>query len=139
MGRYRRIIDKLLALQKLFYLSDRTAEQWMKEGEGNVALLQIVGVSGESLLLKYEHGRLDYARGDESPKHVFVTSEDTFLDLVVDPTAENLRSKITKGHFAIRDASTGEINLVEVQKWVRGFQMLGRVVKHVLMGAKVKG
>jgi hypothetical protein len=137
MGKYKRIIQRLLELQEMFYLGHRNlVDPWVKEREGTVSLLQIVGLDGESLLLKYEDGRLKYAQGDESPKHVFVCSGDTFLDLIAEPTGENLRRKVTKGHFYIRDAPTGEINLVEMTRWVRAFEALGRVAKHALLGEK---
>ncbi|MEM1681046.1 MAG: hypothetical protein QXZ56_07560, partial [Sulfolobales archaeon] len=42
-----------------------------------VSLLRVVGIDGESVLLKVEGGRIKYARGDETPIHIFKTSVDS--------------------------------------------------------------
>ncbi|MEM0067654.1 MAG: hypothetical protein QW632_04430 [Ignisphaera sp.] len=123
MGYVKMIIDKLLALQDKFYPE---AVEYYKAGEGKVSLLRVVGVDGESVMLKVEGGRIKYARGDETPVHIFKTSVDTFLDLI--SGEEDLRDAITKGHFIIENASTGTIDLVEMQKWASAFSKLKKLI-----------
>jgi len=132
MGRYKRIIEKLIALQNKFFLD---AKPYYEQGKDKVALLRVVGLEGETLLLKCDGDRILYADGDQSPTEVFECSEDTFIDLVAEPTAENFTDKVTLGHFCIRNGKTGEISIVEIEKWKRGFERLGRVAKH-LVGVK---
>ncbi|MEM4429663.1 MAG: hypothetical protein QXM08_00685 [Thermofilaceae archaeon] len=127
MGYVKKIIDKLLALQDRFYPD---VSEYYKIGEGKVSLLRVVGVDGESVLLKVEGGRIKYARGDETPIHIFKCSTDTFLDLV--SGEEDLRSAMTKGHFVIESASTGTIDLVEMQRWASAFDRLRRLVTKYL-------
>ncbi|MEM3994906.1 MAG: hypothetical protein QXW40_05910 [Thermofilum sp.] len=123
MGYVKMIIDKLLALQDKLYPE---AVEYYKAGEGKVSLLRVVGVDGESVMLKVEGGRIKYARGDETPVHIFKTSVDTFLDLI--SGEEDLRDAITKGHFVIENASTGTIDLVEMQKWASAFSKLKKLI-----------
>jgi len=74
MGYVKKIIDKLLALQDRFYPE---VSEYYRIGEGRVSLLRVVGVDGDSVLLKVEGGRIKYARGDETPIHIFKTSVDS--------------------------------------------------------------
>ncbi|MEM1750721.1 MAG: hypothetical protein QW088_07385 [Desulfurococcaceae archaeon] len=131
MGYVKKIIDKLLALQDRFYPE---VSEYYRIGEGRVSLLRVVGVDGDSVLLKVEGGRIKYARGDETPIHIFKTSVDTFLDIVSGD--EDLRDAITKGHFIIENASTGTIDLVEMQKWCSAFSRLKGLVMKYLGGGK---
>ncbi|MEM1710354.1 MAG: hypothetical protein QW820_05645 [Sulfolobales archaeon] len=127
MGYVKKIIDKLLALQDRFYPE---VYEYYKMGEGRVSLLRVVGIDGESVLLKVEGGRIKYARGDETPIHIFKTSVDTFLDIVSGD--EDLRDAMTKGHFIIENASTGTIDLVEMERWAKAFSRLrGLVTKYM--------
>jgi len=121
------IIDKLLSIQDRFYPE---AKEYFSMGEGKVSLLRVVGVDGETILLKCEGGRVKYARGDETPIHIFRCTSDTFLDILSGD--EDLREAITKGHFIIESASTGTIDLVEMEKWSKAFERLrGLVMKYV--------
>jgi len=129
VGYVRKIIDKLLALQDKFYPE---VEEYYKIGEGKVSLLRVVGVDGETVMLKVEGGRIKYARGDETPVHVFKCSVDTFLDLV--SGEEDLRDAITKGHFVIENASTGTIDLVEMQRWASAFSRLRGLIDRYIRG-----
>jgi len=123
----REIIDKFLSLQSRFYPE---AEEYFSMGEGNVSLLRVVGVDGESVLLKCEGSRIEYAQGNETPIHILRCTCDTFLNVLSGD--EDLREAITKGHFLIESASTGSIDLVEAEKWSRAFERLkGLIRKYV--------
>ncbi|MEM1522281.1 MAG: hypothetical protein QXU69_04605 [Thermofilaceae archaeon] len=130
MGYVKKIIDKLLALQDRFYPE---VYEYYRMGEGRVSLLRVVGIDGESVLLKVEGGRVKYARGDEAPVHIFKTSIDTFLDIISGD--EDLRDAITLGHFVIENASTGEIDLVEMERWASAFSRLKRIVMKYVGGS----
>jgi len=130
-GYIRRIIDKLLALQDRFYPE---VEEYYRAGEGRVALLKVVGVDGDSVLLKCEKGRVRYADGNEKPVHVFRTSVDVFLDLVSGD--RDLRECIAKGSFVIEDASTGTVDVVELEKWAKAFERLRRIVTRYVGGRR---
>jgi hypothetical protein len=71
--------------------------------------------------------RIMYADGNESAKHIFTCSIDTFLSIL--SGEESLREAITKKHFAIENAETGEIDLVELEKWSRTFERLRYLLK----------
>ena len=121
------LIDKLLSIQERFYPE---AKEYLNMGEGKVSLLRVVGVDGETVLLKCHGGRIQYAQGNETPLHVFRCTSDTFLDILSGD--EDLREAITKGHFLIESASTGTIDLVEMERWSRAFERLrGLVTKYV--------
>lgn len=124
MSYVRKIVDKLLSLQDRFYPE---VEEYYRVGEGRVALLRVVGVGGDSVLLKCEGGRIRYAGGSESPLHVLRCSVDTFLDIVSGD--EDLREAMTRGHLVIEDASTGTVDLVEMYKWARAFERLRGIVR----------
>ncbi len=127
MGYVKDIIDKILRLQDRFYPE---AKEYYRIGEGKVSLLRVIGIDGESVLLKCEGGRIKYAQGNETPIHIFRCTTDTFLNLLSGD--EDLREAITKGHFIIENASTGTIDLVEMEKWSRAFNRLkGLVMKYV--------
>ena len=116
MGYVREIIDKILHLQSRFYPE---VEEYFLMGAGNVSLLRVVGIDGESVLLKCDGSRITYAQGDESPKHILRCTSDTFLSIL--SVDETLREAVTKGHFIIESASNGNIELVECEKWARAF------------------
>lgn len=124
MGYVKAIIDKLLSIQDRFYPDTR---EYLAMGEGKVSLLRVVGVDGESVLLKVEGGRIKYAQGNETPVHIFRCTTDTFLDLISGEV--DLREAMTKGHFIIENASTGTIDLVEMEKWAKAFERLRRVLR----------
>jgi putative sterol carrier protein len=127
VGYVKDIIDRLLRLQDRFYPE---VAEYYKIGEGKVSLLRVVGVDGESVLLKCEGGRLKYADGDERPIHIFRMSTDTFLSLI--SGEEDLREAMTKGHFIIEDASTGAVDLVELERWAKAFSRLRSLVTRLL-------
>lgn len=130
---YKDIIDRFLRLQDRLYPE---AEEYFKMGEGRVSLLRIRGLDGGSILLKCENKRIKYAQGNETPVHIFTCSPDTFLNILT-PGVGTLREAITKNHFMIEDVSTGNIDLVEAQKWSVAFSRLkGLIRKYV--GAKVE-
>jgi len=131
MGEVKDILDYLFRLQDRFY---KDVEEYYKEGEGRVSLLRVTGIGGETVLLKVENQRLKYARGDETPIHIFKLSFDTFLDILERPTEENIRSKWTKNALVIEDASTGAPNIVEFEKWARAFRRLASPLKYCLKG-----
>ena len=123
----REIIDKFLSIQNRFYSE---AEEYFSMGEGKVSLLRVVGVDGESVLLKCDGSRIKYAQGNETPIHIFRCTPDTFLNILSGD--QDLREAITKGHFLIESASTGSIDLVEAQKWSKAFDRLkGLIRKYV--------
>ena len=123
MGFVKDIIDKLLNLQSRFYPD---VAEYYRLGEGKVSLLRVVGVDGETVLLKCSQGRIEYAQGNETPNHIFRMSTDTFLNIICGE--EDLREAITKGHFTIEDANTGSIDLIELERWAKAFDRLKRLV-----------
>ncbi|MEM1868569.1 MAG: hypothetical protein QXU90_00445 [Acidilobaceae archaeon] len=131
MGYVKKIIDKILDIQDKFYYHPETIE-YRRIGEGKIALLRVVGVDGESVILKVEGGRIVYARGDETPIHIIKCSIDTFLDLISGD--EILRDAITKGHFVIESASTGDIDLVELERWAKAFDRLKKIIYKYIGG-----
>ena len=128
-GYVKEIVNKLLGLQKRFFPE---MEEYFTMGEGKVSLLRVVGIDGESVLLRCNKGRITYAQGDETPMHIFRTSSDSFLNVISGD--EDLREAITKGHFLIESASTGSIDLVEAEKWAKGFSRLRYLLKKVGLG-----
>ncbi len=132
MGYVKQIIDKLLALQDKFY---SYAEEYFKQGEGKVSLVKIVGIDGENVMLKVRGGRIQYASDNEKPIHIFKCSIDTFLDLITGE--EDLREAITKGHFVIEQASTGTIDLVELEKWSQAFSKLKHLINKVSIYGRI--
>jgi len=125
-GYVREIIDKLLSLQARFYSE---AKEYYAMGEGKVSLLRVVGVDGETVLLKCQDGRIQYAQGNEAPVHIFRTTCDTFLDVISGD--EDLREAMTKGHFLIENAQTGTVDLVELEKWSKAFSRLRGIITRV--------
>ena len=129
MGKYKRILDRMLELQDTFYID---TQPYLEQGRGKVGFLEVKGIDGESLMIAYDGDRIRYAREDENPTEHFMCSADTFLDLVSDPRPDLLREKVTKGAFVIRDAKTGEVSLIEMERWSRGFAKLSHVIKNVI-------
>ena len=126
-GYVKDLIDKLLSIQARFYPE---AEEYFSMGEGKVSLLRVVGVDGESVLLRCSKGRIEYAQGSETPEDIFRCTPDTFLDVLSGD--EDLREAITKGHFLIESAKTGSVDLVECEKWAKAFsRMKGLIRKYV--------
>ena len=123
-GYVKEIIDKFLTIQSRFYPD---VEEYFSMGEGKVSLLRVVGIDGESVLLKCSRGRIEYAQGNEPPVDIFRCTTDTFLDVLSGD--EDLREAITKGHLLIESASTGSVDLVECEKWARAFSRLKGLVK----------
>jgi len=122
-GYVKDIVDKLLSLQNRFYPE---AKEYYRLGEGKVSLLRVVGVDGETVLLRCRRGRIEYAQGDETPIHIFRMSTDTFLSII--SGEEDLREAITKGHFIIENAATGTVDLVELERWAKAFERLKGLV-----------
>lgn len=132
---YKEIIDKLLKIQDRFYPD---VAEYYQAYNGRVALLRLVGMDGGSLLLKLEKGRIKYAQGNENPIHIFKMSTDTFINILIG--AENIREAWTKGHFVIEDASTGEVNIIELQRWSKAFESLrGILTKYVVPNSLKRG
>ena len=129
MGLAKRVIQRILDIQDRFY-----PDVWpyLRQGKGNVALLRVLGEGGDNVLLKCDGSRLLYATGDEGARHIFTCTIDTFLSIL--SGEETLREAITKRHFAIEDAKSGEIDLVEVEKWSRGFSRLRYLLKKIGLG-----
>jgi len=130
MGRYLKLIDKLIRAQQELAEKDKRVRDYWSSGEGNIGLLRVVGTDGESILLKVKDGRIVHASRDEKPIHVFKCSEDTFLDIL--SKEMTLREAATKGHFSIEDSDTGEINLVELQKFAKAFEELNYLLRKIL-------
>jgi len=127
LGYVKEVIDKILKIQNRFYPETK---EYYSMGEGRVSLLRVVGVDGETVLLRCNKGRIEYAQGDETPVHIFRCSSDTFLSVLSGD--EDLREAVTKGHFLIESASTGSIDLVEAEKWSKAFDRLkGLIRKYV--------
>jgi hypothetical protein len=118
-GYIKNLLDKIIAMQDRFHPD---LAEYTQEGEGRVARLNIVGMDGELILLKEEGGRIRYADPNEKPVHVFRCSSDTFLDLLSGDST--VRKEATLGHFIIEDADSGEINLVELEKWSKAFERM---------------
>jgi len=117
-------MDKVIALQTKFRPD---MEEYYQEVKTRTALLRIVGLDGETLVLKVNNGRISYGDPDDKPLHVFRCSSDTFLDLLSGDTT--VRKAATLGHFIIEDANTGDINIVEIEKWSKAFdRMRGMLV-----------
>jgi hypothetical protein len=122
----RRIIDKLLAIQDRFYPETK---EYYRMGSGKVALVRIVGIDGDSVLLKCDGYRITYASEDDQPVHIFRMTVDTFLNIL--SGEEDLREAIAKGHFVIENASTGTVDIVELEKWAKAFERLrGLILKY---------
>ena len=119
MGYIKNIVDKIISLQDK-YRPD--LQEYYQEGKNRVALLRVVGMDGETLLLKEDGRRIRYAEGNENPLHIFRCSSDTFLDILANETT--IRKEATLGHFTIEDAESGEINLVELEKWSKAFDRM---------------
>ena len=126
-GYVKDFIEKLLSIQARFYPE---AEEYFSMGEGKVSLLRVVGVDGETVLLKCNRGRIEYAKETETPEDIFRCTSDTFLNVLSGD--EDLREAITRRHFLIESAKTGTIDLVECQKWAKAFERLkGLIRKYV--------
>ncbi len=126
MGYVKKIIDKLLSIQDKFYSE---AAEYYKIGEGKKALLRVVGVGGDSVLLKVEGGRITYARGDETPMHIIKCSIDTFLSIL--SGEEDLRDAMTMGHLVIENSSTSTIDIVEMERWSSAFNRLRNIIYRI--------
>lgn len=131
MGYVKDIIDKLLHIQGLFYPE---VEEYFSMGAGKVSLLRVVGVDGESVLLRCDGRKLEYAKGDETPVHIFKCTSDTFLSILAGE--ETMRAAVTENHFVIENASTGSIDLVECEKWARAFSSLGGLMRNYVGALK---
>jgi len=77
MGRYLKLIDKLIRAQQELAENDKRVRDYWSSGEGNIGLLRVVGTDGESILLKVKDGKIVHASRDEKPIHVFKCSEDS--------------------------------------------------------------
>lgn len=124
MGYIKNIVDKIISLQEK-YRPD--LQEYYRDGKNRVALLRVVGMDGETLLLKEEGGIIRYAEGNENPVHIFRCSSDTFLDVLANETT--IRKEATLGHFTIEDAISGQINLVEIEKWAKAFERMRGLLK----------
>ena len=131
MGLVKKLIDKIFAIQDKLY-----PDVWpyLRQGKGKVGLLRVIGEGGDSILLKCDGSKLAYAEGNEEVAHIFTTSIDTFLSIL--SGEESLREAITKRHFAIERAQSGEIDLVEVERWSRTFQRLRYLLRKVGLGGE---
>ena len=124
MGYIKNLVDKIIVLQDKFRPD---LEEYYQEAQSRTALLRVVGMDGETLLLKAEGGRIKYADPNDRPVHIFRCSSDTFLDLLADETT--VRKEATLGHFTIEDAVSGQINLVEIEKWAKAFERMRGLLK----------
>lgn len=123
----KELIDKLLSIQAHFYPE---AEEYFSIGEGKESLLRVVGVDGESVLLRCSRGRIECAQGSETSVNTFRCTPDTFLD--VPSGEEDLREATIKGHFLTESAKTGSVDLVECKKRAKAFsRMKGLIRKYV--------
>ena len=120
-------MDKIISLQSKFRPD---LEEYTQEVKSRTALLRIVGLDGETLLLKVENNKFKYADPDDKPVHVFRCSTDTFLDLLAGDTT--IRKEATLGHFTIEDANSGEINIVELEKWSKVFDRMKGLLKVIV-------
>ena len=117
-------MDKIISLQNKFRPE---LEEYTQGIVSRAAILRIVGVDGETLLLKLENGNVHYGDASDKPVHIFRCSSDTFLDLLAADTT--VRKAATLGHFTIEDANTGDINVVEIEKWSRAFDNMRSLLK----------
>lgn len=126
MGYIKNLMDKVIALQTKFRPD---MEEYYQEAKTRTALLRIVGLDGETLVLTVNNGRISYGDPNDKPVHVFRCSSDTFLDLLSGETT--VRKEATLGHFTIEDANSGEINIVELEKWSKAFDRMRGLLKVV--------
>ncbi|MBW2671889.1 MAG: hypothetical protein JRD89_00570 [Deltaproteobacteria bacterium] len=119
MGYVKEIIDRFLKIQDRFY---RDVKEYTTGADGRVSLLRVVGIDGDSVLLKYQYGRIRYANENEEPVHIFRCTVDSFLNILSGD--EDMREAITKGHFVIEDARDGNIDVVECEKWAKAFSRM---------------
>jgi len=127
LGYIKNLMDKVISLQNRFRTD---LEEFYQEVKSRTALLRIVGLDGETLLLKVENGKIKYGDPNEKPVHVFRCSSDTFLDLLSGDTT--VRKEATLGHFTIEDANSGEINIIELEKWSKAFDRMRGLAKVIV-------
>lgn len=123
MGFVNAIIDKFIRLQDKFY---QEAEEYITNGEGKVSLLRVVGIDGETVLLKVEGHTIKRASENDVPEDIFRCTSDTFLDIISGDLS--MRKAITRGHFTIENAHTKAIDMIEMQKWSTAFDRLSSLV-----------
>jgi hypothetical protein len=126
MGYIKNLVDFIIRMQDKYR---KDLESCYQEGRGRVAQLRILGTTGEGLLLKEDGGTIRYADQNDQAVDVFQCSEDTFLDILAAAITGKakgvLRQKWNNNHFVIMNAGTGEVDIVQIEKWARGFDTWG--------------
>jgi len=128
LSKLRRMLDKIMDVQSKF--PKKQIQPFMDDGEGRCSLLRVVGREGEKVLLQVKNGRLQYAPVGAKHIHVFVTTYDVFLDLLLGDI--DMRQAITKQLFIIENAKTQSIDLLECEKWSSAFNDLGAMIGKVI-------
>ena len=125
------LIDRIIKLQDKVLV--HMSREDLKEGEGNVAQLNILGLQGEALKLKFDNGRVVYAETNEQPLHIITLSEDTMLD-ILDGSAD-LSSEFNLGHITFHNAPgvSGDW-LYHMTKWRDGFTRMRSTLKYIMSG-----
>jgi len=129
MGYIKSLLDFIMKMQSKYR---KDLDSYYQNGHGRVALLRIVGSTGENLLLKEDGGSLKYADAGDKAVDVFQCSEDTFIDILAAAIGGRakgvLREKWNNNHFVIMNAETGEADIVQIEKWARGFDLWGNLL-----------
>lgn len=129
MGYVKDIMDRVIRIQEL--ILSGVNQQDLDEGEGNTAEVQIVGVDGESMRLRFDGDRVRYADENETPLHVIRMSTDCFIDLI-EGTAD-LDYLHNNGYVTFY----GRDWLYHATKIKRGFVGIRGILKRIF-GAKIK-
>ena len=128
-GYIKNLVDFIMKMQAKYR---RDLDSYYQDGRGRVALLRICGSTGETMLLKEDGGSLKYAEAGDKAVDVFQCSEDTFIDILAAALGGRargvLREKWVNNHFVIMNAETGEADVVQIEKWARGFDLWGNLL-----------
>lgn len=129
IGYIRNLVDFIMKMQAKFRPD---LAQFYEEGHERVARLNILGTTGETLLLKEHNGSMMYAQPGDKAVDIFQCSEDTFLDILTAAIGGHakgvLRQKWGNNNFRILNAETGETDIVQIEKWARAFDTWGNLL-----------
>jgi len=133
MSYFKRILDRLMQVQKKFYGELKPAIE-SEDAEGRTSILEIVGPDGGSYKLQVRGGFITWADANAEPKHIFRISEDAFLSVL--SRERELDECFDKKTATILNYGDETINLVELVKWKRAIRELSHVLDKVLGGEK---
>jgi len=124
MGYIKDLTDKIISVQSMIF--GYVDKDDLVEGEGNIAELEVLGVNGERLRLKFDGSRIRYAENSEMPLHIIRMSEDTYLDLIDGDT--DLGTELDLGHITFE----GENWLYHATKWRQGFERIRGILRRLI-------